>query len=161
MATRQTRKPGDPFRIKNDLSQKVYNLQWIDGANYVCGVTVGGSLEIRHRDEIVFLIYDREHDALLPEVVDKEPEMSESKKKDLCIVCNKLAVLETGLCSATCAKKAVGAIKAIRLLQPIADRACRFLAGLNLQDHSTKEQREQVEITNQLVSTLRPKRGKL
>lgn len=106
-------------------------------------------------------------DVLAPDEVAeiKGVEMPKNDKKT-CVVCNKhLGHNHPGamFCSGSggCGEKAANALVAIRKLQPVADRALRFLAGLNLQDHSIKEQREQVEITNQLVNTLRPKRGTL
>lgn len=52
-------------------------------------------------------------------------------------------------CSSGCAANAAATYKT-------ADRALRFLAGLNLQDHSIKEQREAVDVTRALVKVLRP-----
>jgi hypothetical protein len=38
----------------------------------------------------------------------------------------------------------------------VADKALRFLAGLNLQDHSVKEQRESLAIVKELMDALKP-----
>ncbi len=94
---------------------------------------------------------------------EKESTMPKNNKK-ICVVCEKRLTQDHPhaiFCSGDCGQRAANSLLAIRLLQPVADRALRFLAGLNLQDHTIKEQREQIEITNQLVNTLRPKRGKL
>lgn len=100
---------------------------------------------------------------LTPEEVDRITG-GEVKEKRKCVVCEETvrhANSSALYCSHRCAEKAAGALKAIRLLQPVADRALRFLAGLNLQDHSVKEQRECVDIVHALIKTLRPKRGGL
>lgn len=52
-------------------------------------------------------------------------------------------------CSHMCAANAAASYKT-------ADRALRFLAGLNLQDHPVKEQREAVDIVRALVKVLKP-----
>ncbi len=49
--------------------------------------------------------------------------------------------------------KEVGQIYAI---SSAADKALRFLAGLNLQDHSVKEQRESLAIVKELMDALKP-----
>lgn len=41
-------------------------------------------------------------------------------------------------------------------LDKAADRALRHLCGLNLQDHSVKEQREHLEVVRELMAALRP-----
>lgn len=44
-------------------------------------------------------------------------------------------------------------------LRDVSDRAFRFLAGLNLQDHPVKEQREGLEVVRTLKEALRPSGG--
>jgi hypothetical protein len=93
--------------------------------------------------------------AALPRI-DKDPDLSlgtsvEKKPEPRpCLVCpNMIPAPHPGstFCSSQCSEAAAKALKP-------ADRALRFLCGLNLQDHSIKEQRELLEIVHQLKGAL-------
>ena len=81
--------------------------------------------------------------------------LSPSTKTVKCIVCaicsgplthaNPYAVF----CSSGCADRAAS-------VYTHADAALRFLCGLNLQDHSVKEQRELLAVMRKLMAVLRP-----
>lgn len=79
--------------------------------------------------------------------------VSSSTEKIACAVCGKEEPLRHPghfMCgNSTCREALIGSHKA-------ASRALTFLSGLNLQDHSTKEQKELVEVVHLLLKATKP-----
>jgi hypothetical protein len=90
----------------------------------------------------------------------------DAPKRKTCACCPKVighANPHAVFCSSMCAKKAAEAFKGASLkaeLTLASERALGFVAGLNLQDHSVKEQRESLEVVRALQTALRPERMK-
>lgn len=81
------------------------------------------------------------------------PKPPEKPSKRPCTVCTKPIghsnYDHAVFCSSACAAAAAVVYKS-------SDRALRFLAGLNLQDHPTKNQREARDIVQALIKVMRP-----
>ena len=97
-------------------------------------------------------------------------ERMNTETKRICACCPKVighANPHAVFCSSMCAKKAAEAymsrprttvINTPPQMFVAAERALGFVAGLNLQDHSVKEQRESLEVVRALQTALRPER---
>jgi len=95
-------------------------------------------------------------------------EDGDAPKRKTCACCPKVighANPHAVFCSSMCAKKAAEAymsrprttvINTPPQMFVAAERALGFVAGLNLQDHSVKEQRESLEVVRALQTALRP-----
>jgi len=98
--------------------------------------------------------------------------MSVPAPKRICACCPKVighANPHAVFCSSMCAKKAAEAymsrprttvINTPPQMFVAAERALGFIAGLNLQDHSVKEQRESLEVVRALQTALRPEKAR-
>lgn len=62
-------------------------------------------------------------------------------------------------CSPICSQEAAASMALHEPRRLAAERALAFMAGLNLQDHSVKDQREQLEVVRALQVALRPKKA--
>ena len=99
-------------------------------------------------------------------------ERMNTETKRICACCPKVighANPHAVFCSSMCAEKAAEAymsrprttvINTPPQMFVAAERALSFVAGLNLQDHSVKEQRESLEVVRALQTALRPERMK-